>query len=357
MPSVPFYLEKLGAAPSFLGWVVSFYSLGQFIGSPTAGWLADRLSSQCTLTMSSTLGFFSSTLYATAPNPWFVLASRVLTGVSAGMEFTTELAFIARNTTEQERTTFLASVTAVNVVGFILGPALTTILSTLDFTIFGLAVNQFTSPGWLLVLMFLIDIVMVQTLFHDNAHHYETTKNSGVEVANGDGEEQQKLLNGTNDKSGYGGTAPTSQKQKDTFKDNSAMSSSSAGGEDEDAPPSTRMVVSLIFVQYTAMCAWSVLETITSPVAYTEFGWDVQACNILFTCGGFVSLLAYVGFVIASKWIQDRVLILYALIVCFLGLVLLIDWPQLWFVPEWISMPSYVYRFVAGYFVLRGRCP
>ena len=353
VPSVPFYLETLGAAPSFLGWVVSFYSLGQFIGSPTAGWLADRLSSQRMLTMSSTLGFVSSTLYAVAPNPWFVLASRVLTGVSAGMEFTTELAFIARNTTEQERTTFLASVTAVNVVGFILGPALTTILSTLDFTIFGLAVNQFTSPGWLLVLMFLMDIIMVQTLFQDSAHH-ETAKKGNAEVANGDGEEHQILLNekGYRDKNGYGGTTSTSQKQKDTFKDNSTISSSSAGGEDEDAPPSTRIVASLIFVQFTAMCAWSVLETITSPVAYTEFGWDVQACNILFTCGGFVSLLAYVGFVVASKWVQDRVLILYALVVCFIGLVLLIDWPQLWFVPEWISMPPYLYRFVMGYFVL-----
>lgn len=351
VPSLPFYLETLGAAPSFLGWVVSFYSLGQFIGSPTAGWLADRLSSKRMLTTSSAMGFFSSTLYAIAPNPWFVLTSRVLTGVSAGMEFTTELAFIARNTTEQERTTFLASVTAVNVVGFILGPALTTILSSLDFTIFGLAVNKYTSPGWLLVIMFLIDIVMVQTLFQDNAHH-EMAKKGSAEVANGDREEQQKLLNGMNNKSRYGGTVSNSHKQRDIFKDNSAMSSSSAGGEDEDAPPSTRMVVSLIFVQFTAMCAWSVLETITSPVAYTEFGWDVSACNILFTCGGFVSLLAYVGFVIASKWIQDRVLILYALIVCFVGLVLLIDWPQLLFVPAWISMPAYVYRFMTGYFVL-----
>ena len=121
VPSVPFYLEVLGAAPSFLGWVVSFYSLGQIVGSPTAGWLADKLSSQRMLTMSSTLGLVSSTLYAVAPNYWFVLLSRFLTGISAGMEFTTELTYIARNTTEKERTTFLASVTAVNVVGFIMG--------------------------------------------------------------------------------------------------------------------------------------------------------------------------------------------------------------------------------------------
>ena len=129
VPSVPFYLEVLGAAPSFLGWVVSFYSLGQIVGSPTAGFLADKLSSRKMLTISSTLGFISSTMYTVAPNHWFILASRFLTGVSAGTEFTTELAYIARNTTATERTTFLASVTAVNVIGFIMGECITLTLT------------------------------------------------------------------------------------------------------------------------------------------------------------------------------------------------------------------------------------
>ena len=120
VPSVPFYLHYLGAPSSFLGLVVSFYSLGQFIGSPAAGWLNDRVESKTLLTLSSLIGLVASTFYAVAPNQWYILLSRVMTGVSAGMEFTTELAFIARNTTNEERTTFLASVTAVNVLGFIM---------------------------------------------------------------------------------------------------------------------------------------------------------------------------------------------------------------------------------------------
>ena len=61
--------------------------------------------------MSSSLGLLSSTLYAVAPAYMFVLVSRLLTGISAGMEFTTELTFIAKNTKTFERTTYLASVT------------------------------------------------------------------------------------------------------------------------------------------------------------------------------------------------------------------------------------------------------
>lgn len=96
VPSVPFYLQILHAPPSFLGWVVSFYSLGQIFGSPSAGWLTTKLASKKILTISSTLGLFSSTIYAVAPVYMFILISRLLTGISAGMEFTTELTFIAK---------------------------------------------------------------------------------------------------------------------------------------------------------------------------------------------------------------------------------------------------------------------
>ena len=203
---------------------------------------------------------------------------------------------------------------------------------------------MYTGPGWLLVLMFLVDIVMVQTLFRDSANEVNLN-----DVTNG-GEEERKLIK----KKSYGGVTngdTCTSKRRDTFKDN-PLSISSKTGAEEDEPPSPRMVASLIFVQFTAMCSWSVLETITSPVASTEFGWNVQQCNLLFTFGGCMSLLAYFGFVIASKWVQDRYLIAYALAVSFIGLMLLIDWSQLWFVPEWISMPPYLYRFVTGYAVL-----
>ena len=120
VPSVPFYLQQLSAPPEFLGWVVSFYSLGQIFGSPLGGYLADKVSSKMLLKVSSTIGLLSSILYAIAPTHMIILFARLLTGISAGLEFSVELAFIAKGTTKKERTVFMASVTAVNVVGFIL---------------------------------------------------------------------------------------------------------------------------------------------------------------------------------------------------------------------------------------------
>ena len=114
------------------------------------------------LTVSSALGLISSAVYAVAPAPLYVLISRLVTGVSAGMEFATELTFIAQNTTTKERTAFLATVTAVNVLGFIVGPALGTLLSLLDITVLGYVVDQYNGPGWLLATMFTVDLVLVR---------------------------------------------------------------------------------------------------------------------------------------------------------------------------------------------------
>lgn len=103
------------------------------------------------------------------------------------------------------------------------------------------------------------------------------------------------------------------------------------------------------------MCAFSVLETITSPLAQDNFDWDVQECNLLFTAGGAVSLVAYVVFVVASRWVQDRWLIMYALVLCLIGLILAIDWQQIPFVPLWFSnhvLGPYLNRFLAGYLIM-----
>ena len=321
VPSVPFYLKLLAAPPSFLGLVVSVYSLGQICGSTVlASWLNDKLDSKTLLMLTSTMGLVSSTFYVIAPNHWYVLFSRFLTGVSAGWEFTTELAFIARNTSFKERTVFLASVTAVNVVGFVIGPGLSTLLSMLKFTVMGLEINEYTGPGWLLVLMFLIDLMMVRTFFCESSPSCPS--------------ESKTLLQDEKEEIGYGAT------------DKEVDLESQVTAEKEQRLPSLIVIVSLNFLQFTLMSAWSVLETITSPLAGDSFGWHISECNILFTCGGAASLVAYVSFVVASKWIEDRLLIAYALITCFVGLMLMITWSSL------IIFPPYLWRFIAGYLIM-----
>ena len=222
------------------------------------------------------------------------------------MEFTTELTFIARNTSKKERTVYLASVTAVNVVGFILGPTLGGLLAMLDMNIFGFKVDKYTGPGWLLALMFLVDIFMVQVFFQDD--FVEQEQQEEVDTDEDSNTEQGSLLN-SEKKEGYGGTEDCesgSNPQSASLTQRSIMDSS--------RPPALVMVVSLILVQFTVMCGFSVLETITSPLAQHYFDWDVLECNLLFTAGGGISLVSYVIFIVASKYVEDRWLVVYALV-------------------------------------------
>jgi MFS family permease len=312
------------------------------IGSPTAGWLTSEMTSKHLLTISSTLGLLSSAVYAVAPAPFFVLISRLITGISAGMEFATELTFIAENTTTNERTTFLATVTAVNVLGFIMGPALGMLLSLLDINVFGYVVDQYTGPGWLLATMFTVDLIMVRRLFESDeidmdhkADHKAPTSESVILL-----DHAQDLDNNDNS---YGAISMRPKSQRKSLEN-----------VDEVQTPSLTLVLSMIFIQFTLMSGWSILETITSPLAQADFGWDMLQCNLLFTAGGAVSLLAYVIFVKVSKWVHDRWLVANALILCFIGFVLAIDWRQLNMTPAWIAhnLPSYLYRFIAGYFLM-----
>ena len=357
VPSVPFYLQFLNAPPEFLGWVVSFYSLGQIFGSPIAGWLSNRLTSKRLLTMSSTLGLLSSALYALAPSYLCIMFSRLLTGISAGMEFTTELTFIARNTTMKERTSYLASVTAVNVVGFIVGPALGTVLANLDIRIGFLTIDQYTGPGWLLAAMFLLDLIMVQYFFKDH-DEYDSAGNGTAESSERVGllKSKEQPDDHSSRSGSYGGvnmhTCEEHSREESGVPDPSdTRKATNDDGTLKEPPPSLPLVLSLIFVQFSLMCGFSLLETITSPLVQDQFDWNVRDCNLLFTCGGFVSLTAYIGFVVASKWVQDRKLVINSLLLSLMGFLLGIDWQQLDWVPSWMSdiLPPYVVRFLAGF--------
>lgn len=322
VPSIPFYLQRLSAPPSFMGLVVSAYSVGQIIGSTCiAGWLNDKLDSKTLLTLTSTSGIVATLFYVIGANHWFVLLSRWLTGVSAGWEFTTELSFIASNTSAKERTVFLSSVTAVNLVGFILGPALSTLLSMLNFEFMGLEINEYTGPGWLLVVLFVADFTMIRVFFKESTSSLSD-------------ERSKLLMNGEKEK--HYGTIDT-DKEIDRVERQVVT---------EQRIPSLLVVGGLIFIQFSLMCVWSVIETIASILAGDLFGWHIHECNVLFIWGGVASLLAYVSFVFASKRMEDRLLIAYAIVACIFGLLMMIAWSSS------LPLPSYLSRFVAGYLIV-----
>lgn len=372
-PSVPFYLEYLEAPPEFLGWVVSSYSLGQILGSPLAGRWNDHCSSKRLLIISAWVGLLSSILYSLAPGYHYLLMSRLITGISAGFELTTELTFIANHTTMKERTAFMASVTACNVVGFIVGPNLSSVLAMLNIKFLGLEIDQYTGPGWLLAAMFLISLVLLELVFTDEDPYYKATdkkKELSSTSTNSDNKSVAELLDDHHHHNNNNRTEKLLSSEKS---DDATMDLEPRGGcrdvvdgycafEDEDSMiknndppphPSLLLVMILIFVQFSIMCGFSLLETITSPLVEEEFGWTVRDCNILLACGGAFSLTVYGTFLALSKRLQDRQLVLAALVLCTLGFLLAVDWNSLGWMPIEPLLP-YKIRFLVGFNLIYG---
>ena len=353
-PSVPFYLEYLNAPPEFLGWVVSSYSLGQIFGSPLAGWLSNDCSSKRLLLISCVVGLFSSLLYAMAPGYISVMTSRLLTGLSAGFELTTELTFIANNTSMTERTAFMTSVTACNVLGFIVGPILSSALAMLDLQFLGLEINEYTGPGWLLAAMFFISIILVQFLFTDQDRWAE--EHADIKTSLSDNKRTDNLLSPNEaDRKDDGESFP--QDSIYSVSDNYSAYQDDGLLEEQEPPPSLILVLILIFVQFSVMSGFSLLETITSPLVEDEFGWTVQNCNLLITCGGVFSLAVYASCLVASRrmQVQDRRLVLAALVLCSFGFLLLADWGHLAWVPALTpKLLPYKACFLIGFFLIYG---
>eukprot|EP00573_Skeletonema_grethae_P007798 CAMPEP_0201696564 /NCGR_PEP_ID=MMETSP0578-20130828/8189_1 /ASSEMBLY_ACC=CAM_ASM_000663 /TAXON_ID=267565 /ORGANISM="Skeletonema grethea, Strain CCMP 1804" /LENGTH=126 /DNA_ID=CAMNT_0048182567 /DNA_START=492 /DNA_END=869 /DNA_ORIENTATION=- len=125
----------------------------------------------------------------------------------------------------------------------------------------GLEINEYTGPGWLLVALFVVDLIIVRVFFEE----------SSTPLSDSDELHSKLLVNGENEKN-YGTNA---DRDSDRIESQVVV---------EQRLPSLLVVGSLIFIQFSLMCVWSVLETIASLLAGDSFGWQIHECNILFTC-------------------------------------------------------------------------
>jgi MFS family permease len=128
IPLLPFFAESLGATPFQIGMLSSVYGLCSLIAGPFLGDLSDRYGRRKILLLSqlgSCLGFiilaFSNTL-------WPIFLSRIIDGITAG-NMTVAQAYISDVTPPQHRTRAMSLIGASFGLGFILGPALSGLLS------------------------------------------------------------------------------------------------------------------------------------------------------------------------------------------------------------------------------------
>jgi DHA1 family tetracycline resistance protein-like MFS transporter len=129
IPFLSYYAREYGASGFMVGAVVGIYSIMQFFFAPVWGRLSDRVGRRPILLLSLTASTAGYVLFAFSHSLGALFLSRVIAGIG-GANIGTAQAYIADSTAPENRARGMGLIGAAFGLGFILGPPLSGILST-----------------------------------------------------------------------------------------------------------------------------------------------------------------------------------------------------------------------------------
>ena len=128
IPLLPFYASSMGASAFVVGLLFSSYAFSQMIAGPILGRISDSRGRKPVLIVSQIGTFIGFIMLALSTNIFAVFFARIVDGFTAG-NITVAQAYITDVTTKKNRTRALGFVGAAFGSGFLLGPAISAILS------------------------------------------------------------------------------------------------------------------------------------------------------------------------------------------------------------------------------------
>jgi MFS family permease len=134
LPLLPFWAERLGANALGVGLVLTVFALAQFIFTPILGTLGDRHGRRPVIVISiglQALAFAATALASTLP---LLLLARFMGGLGAS-NIGSAQAVVADTTAPQDRARGMGVIGAAIGIGFVVGPALASLLASVGPTV------------------------------------------------------------------------------------------------------------------------------------------------------------------------------------------------------------------------------
>ncbi len=157
-PLLPFYAREFQASETLIGLLASSFAVGEFFFAPIWGRLSDRFGRKPVI-LTSLLGIsFAFGSFAVANNLTWLFIARFLQGVFSAGTFTSASAYVADITTRQERIQGMSKLGASVAAGFIFGPAVGGILSSLNHQLPFFAASALT----------IVNLIFVQILLKES---------------------------------------------------------------------------------------------------------------------------------------------------------------------------------------------
>ncbi len=162
LPLLPFYASVFKASPVAVGLLYSIYSFAQLIFSPIWGRISDRIGRRPIMLMSTLGACFAYTLFGLSHSLFLLFLSRLIAGVMGG-NISTAQAYVTDVTTPEDRAKGMGLIGAAFGIGFVMGPALATLLVHPAFlSFFKIAdQNKYALPGFFAALLSLTSFLLV----------------------------------------------------------------------------------------------------------------------------------------------------------------------------------------------------
>ena len=128
-PLFPFFAKELGANAFELGLMVALFSLAQVIAAPFWGRLSDKVGRKPVL-IAGLVGYaLSFFMLIWSPNLQILMVARVIGGLLSASAFPSAQAYLVDLTSAEKRGFGMANLAAASNLGFLLGPAMGSLLS------------------------------------------------------------------------------------------------------------------------------------------------------------------------------------------------------------------------------------
>ena len=153
IPLLPYYATEFDAGPAALGVLIASFALMQFFFSPLLGRVSDSKGRKPILLLSLFVSFVGFTIFSFANSFLMLLLSRIIAGIAT--ERAVAQAYIADITDEKNRTKEFGKIGAALGAGFIIGPAMGGVLSTVSYAAAGYVAMFLTLVNIFFVFYFL----------------------------------------------------------------------------------------------------------------------------------------------------------------------------------------------------------
>jgi DHA1 family tetracycline resistance protein-like MFS transporter len=177
VPLLTFYADSFGATELQTGLLVSSYALMQMIGAPILGRLSDKYGRRPVFLISIFGTFIGFLLLGFANSLWWLFASRILSGLTAG-NISVAQAYIADVTDEKNRARGMGMIGAAFGIGFILGPAIGGTLS-----VYGFDVPAFVAAGLTFINLVAVYFWLPESLTEERRAELVSRKKADVSLA------------------------------------------------------------------------------------------------------------------------------------------------------------------------------